>query len=315
MMMKKIFIDGAAGTTGLKLRERLAGRKDLEILEINEALRRDTETRSRMINASDVTFLCLPDEAAREAVKLCTNPDTIIIDASTAHRTAPGWTYGFPELSERHREEIAGSKRIAVPGCYASGFVALCYPLVEEKLIQPYYPMTVNAVSGYSGTGKKGIAEYESETKHNDFLAPRMYSMSALHKHIPEMMAKSGLSFPPIFSPMVDNYYSGMLVSIPLHTRLMAKPTTADKIRQLLAEHYKDAYFVRVMPEHAEEKTNGYLSANGIAGTNLMEIYAFGFEKQILLTARLDNLGKGASGAAVQCMNIVLGFDEKAGLI
>ncbi|MDR0904048.1 MAG: N-acetyl-gamma-glutamyl-phosphate reductase [Ruminococcus sp.] len=314
-MMKKIFIDGASGTTGLKLRERLSVRQDLEIIDIDVDLRRDTETRSRMINASDVTFLCLPDDAAREAVKLCTNQSTIIIDASTAHRTTPGWAYGFPELSGRHREEIAKSKRIAVPGCYASGFVALTYPLVEEKLIQPYYPMTVNAVSGYSGAGKKGIAEYESPEKPDEYNSPRMYSMSALHKHIPEMMAKSGLSFPPIFSPMVDNFYSGMLVSIPLHTRLMAKPTTADKIRSLLSEHYKDSFFVKVMPEHAEEKYGGYLPANGLSGTNSMEIYAFGFDKHILLTARLDNLGKGASGAAVQCMNIALGLDEKTGLI
>jgi N-acetyl-gamma-glutamyl-phosphate reductase len=314
-MMKKIFIDGAAGTTGLKLHERLKIRTDLEIIEIEPALRRNTETRRRMINESDVTFLCLPDEAAREAVTLCNNPDTIIIDASTAHRVTPGWAYGFPELSQKHREEIEKSKRIAVPGCYASGFVALCYPLVEDKQIQPYYPMTANAVSGYSGEGKKGIAEYESADKPREMLSPRMYSMSSLHKHIPEMMSKSGLSFPPIFTPMVDNYFAGMLVNIPLHTRLMAKPITVSKVHQILSEHYKNSNFVKVMPEHSEDKTGGYLAANTLEGTNIMEIYVFGFDKHIILTARLDNLGKGASGAAVQCMNIALGIDETTGLI
>ncbi|MDR0974164.1 MAG: N-acetyl-gamma-glutamyl-phosphate reductase [Ruminococcus sp.] len=313
--MKKIFIDGAAGTTGLKLRERLSSRSDLEVIEIDEALRRDISSRRQMINASNVTFLCLPDDAAREAVSLCENPDTIIIDASTAHRVTPGWAYGFPELSAHHREEIEKSKRIAVPGCYASGFVALVYPLIEDKQIQPYYPMTANAVSGYSGAGKKGIAEYESPEKPSELLSPRMYSMSSYHKHIPEMMAKSGLSYPPIFNPMVDNYFSGMLVNIPLHTRLMAKPTTVSRIRQLLAEHYEGSNFVKVMPEHIEDTFGGYLAANSLSGTNLMEIYVFGFDKHILLTARLDNLGKGASGAAVQCMNIALGLDEKTGLI
>jgi N-acetyl-gamma-glutamyl-phosphate reductase len=314
-MMKKIFIDGAAGTTGLKLRERLQGRSDLTILSIDESRRRDPEARKARINESDVTFLCLPDDAAREAVALCGNPDTIIIDASTAHRTTAGWAYGFPELSDKHRAEISASKRIAVPGCYASGFVALVYPLIEDRLIQPYYPMTVNAVSGYSGTGKKGIAEYEAEDKPKDYLSPRMYSMSKIHKHIPEMMAKSGLSYPPIFMPMVDNYYAGMLVNIPLHTRLMGKPTTVSKIRQLLTEHYAGSNFVKVMPEHAENAMGGYLPANSLEGTNIMEIYVFGFEKHILLTARLDNLGKGASGAAVQCMNIALGVDETTGLL
>jgi N-acetyl-gamma-glutamyl-phosphate reductase len=313
--MTNVFIDGAAGTTGLKLRDRLENRTDINLLEIDPALRRDANERRRLINDSDVTFLCLPDDAAIEAVALCENPNTIIIDASTAHRTAPGWVYGFPELSAKAREEISASKRIAVPGCYASGFVALVYPLVADKLIQPYYPCTVHAVSGYSGAGKKGIAEYEAEDRPSELSSPRMYSMTKLHKHIPEMMAKSGLSYPPIFTPMVDDYFAGMLVNIPLHTRLMAKPTTSSRIRQILAEHYEGSNFVKVMPENAEASSGGYLSANTLEGTNLMEIYVFGVDKHILLTARFDNLGKGASGAAVQCMNVALGLDETIGLI
>jgi N-acetyl-gamma-glutamyl-phosphate reductase len=221
----------------------------------------------------------------------------------------------LPEISPKAREDIRNSKRIAVPGCYASGFVALAYPLIADKLIQPYYPMTVHAVSGYSGAGKKGIADYEAEGRPADLNSPRMYSMTKLHKHIPEMMAKSGLSYPPIFTPMVDDYFAGMLVNIPLHTRLMAKPTTSSRIRQILSEHYADSNFVKVMPENAELASGGYLPANSLEGTNLMEIYVFGVDKHILLTARLDNLGKGASGAAVQCMNIALGLDETIGLI
>jgi N-acetyl-gamma-glutamyl-phosphate reductase len=315
--MKKIFIDGSAGTTGLKLRERLksaAINNLIEVIDIDPALHRDKAERRRLINESDVTFLCLPDDAAREAVELCENPNTIIIDASTAHRTAPGWAYGFPELSPKHRADIASSKRIAVPGCYAGGFIALVYPLVEDRLIQPYYPMTCNAVSGYSGAGKKGIAEYEAKGRSEELSAPRMYSMTSLHKHIPEMMAKSGLSFPPLFTPMVDDYFAGMIVNIPLHMRLMAKPTAADKVRKILADHYNGSHFVKVMPDKAELPSGGYLSANTLAGTNMMEIFVFGVDKHILLTARFDNLGKGASGAAVQCMNIALGFDETTGL-
>jgi N-acetyl-gamma-glutamyl-phosphate reductase len=311
--MKKIFIDGAAGTTGLKLRERLCKRADIEILMTDELLRKDTAERKRLINASDVTFLCLPDEAAREAVKLCENPDTVIIDASTAHRCAPGWAYGFPELSPKHREAIAQSKRIAVPGCYASGFTALVLPLLEHRIIAPFYPMSCFAVSGYSGAGKKGIEQYEDEYRAGELDSPRMYSLGKRHKHIPEMMQKTGLSFAPLFMPMVDDYFAGMLVTVPLHTRLMAKKISVEAIRENFRESYEGQTFVKVMPE--DYITDGYLAANTLEGTNMMEIHIFGDRDLIQLTARLDNLGKGASGAAVQCMNIALGVSESMGLL
>ncbi|MDR0992330.1 MAG: N-acetyl-gamma-glutamyl-phosphate reductase [Ruminococcus sp.] len=313
--MKKIFIDGAAGTTGLKLRERLELRADITLLEIDEAERKNADVRKKLINEADAVFLCLPDEAAKEAVTLCENPDTVIIDASTAHRTAPGWAYGLPELSAKHREEIKSSKRIAVPGCYASGFVSLVYPLLEERVIQPYYPMTCFAVSGYSGQGNKGIEKYENPDRAPETYAPQMYSMGKRHKHIAEMMQKTGLSYAPVFSPSVDDYFAGMLVSVPLHMRLLAKKITAPELWKAFLEHYEDQNFVRVMPFGGENLKDGLLAANGLAGTNIMEIYIFGDNEHILLTARLDNLGKGASGAAVQCMNIAFGLPETTGLL
>jgi N-acetyl-gamma-glutamyl-phosphate reductase len=313
--MKKVFIDGAAGTTGLKLRDRLLLRTDIDLLEISEAERKNTEVRRKLINSADAVFLCLPDEAAIEAVSLCENPDTVIIDASTAHRTAPGWAYGLPELSQKHRSEIKNSKRIAVPGCYASGFVSLVYPLLEERVIQPYYPMSCFAVSGYSGAGNKGIAKYEDPLRAESTYAPQMYSMGKRHKHIPEMMQKSGISFAPIFSPMVDDYFAGMLVSVPLHMRLLAKKITAQGLWEAFLAHYEDQNFVRVMPFGGATLSDGFLPANGVVGTNIMEIYIFGDSEHILLTARLDNLGKGASGAAVQCMNIAFDLPETTGLL
>lgn len=315
-MTYKVFIDGQEGTTGLRIVERFKGRNDVELLKIDEDLRKSPAERKRLINESDFTFLCLPDTAAEESVSLVENKDTKIIDASTAHRTNPAWAYGLPELSAQHREKIAGSKRVAVPGCYASGFNALLYPVVKEGLIAPYYPVICHAVSGYSGAGRKTIAVYEGADKPEEYNSPRQYSMGRHHKHIKEMMAVSGLSYPPIFNPIVDDYYNGMVVTIPLHLRVMAKRTSAQHVWEVLTEHYEDQNFVKVMPLRGEGVLqDGFLAANTLKDTNLMQLFVFGNDDHILLCARLDNLGKGASGAAVQCMNIMMGIDETTGLV
>lgn len=315
-MAYKVFIDGQEGTTGLRIVERFRDRTDVELLKIDEDLRKDAAERKRLINESDYTFLCLPDAAAAESVSLCENKNTKIIDASTAHRINPAWAYGLPELSAQHREKIAGSKRTAVPGCYASGFNAALYPVVKEGLVAPYHPIICHAVSGYSGAGKKTIAVYEGADKPEEFNSPRQYSMGKHHKHIKEMMAVSGLSYPPIFNPIVDDYYNGMVVTIPLHLRAMAKRTSAQHVWEVMAEHYEGQNFVKVMPFQGEGVlADGFLAANTLKDTNLMQIFVFGNDDHVLLCSRLDNLGKGASGAAVQCMNIMMGIDETTGLV
>ena len=314
-MAYKIFIDGKEGTTGLKIFERFQDRKDIEILTISKEKRKDIDERKKMINQSDYTFLCLPDVAAIEAVSLCENENTKIIDASTAHRTNPAWAYGLPELSKQHREKIANSKRVAVPGCYASGFNAICYPLIKNGIMPQYYPIVATALSGYSGAGKKMINVYESENKTEEMLSPRMYALELKHKHIKEMKAISGLSYNPMFMPIVDDYYNGMLVSIPLPIRTLSKRTNTLKIWEYMSDYYKNEKFVKVMPflgEGVIEKDCLY--ANTLKETNLMQIFVCGNNEQALLVARLDNLGKGASGAAIQCMNIMMGIDEATGL-
>ena len=307
--MFKVFIDGSAGTTGLRIREMLGKRTDISLISLPEQLRKDVAARKEAINASDVTFLCLPDDAAREAVLLVENPDTVVIDASTAHRTAAGWAYGFPELSAAHRAAIAQGKRIANPGCYASGFIALVYPLVKAGLVAPDYPFVCHAISGYSGAGKKGIAEYEAENRPPLYDTPRLYALSLSHKHLPEMKAVCGLSRTPVFNPYVCDYYCGMTVNVPLFADLLVKKTAAADIRALLAEHYAESAFLSV-----GEEESGYISANTLNETNRMEILVNGNDERILLTARFDNLGKGASGAAIQNMNIALGLDERISL-
>ena len=307
--MFKVFIDGSAGTTGLRIREMLGKRTDISLISLPEQLRKDVSARKEAINASDVTFLCLPDDAAREAVLLVENPDTVVIDASTAHRTAAGWAYGFPELSAAHRAAIAQGKRIANPGCYASGFIALVYPLVKAGLVAPDYPFVCHAVSGYSGAGKKGIAEYEAENRPPLYDTPRLYALSLSHKHLPEMKAVCGLSRTPVFNPYVCDYYCGMTVNVPLFADLLVKKTAAADIRALLAEHYAESAFISV-----GEEESGFISANTLNETNRMEILVNGNDERILLTARFDNLGKGASGAAIQNMNIALGLDERISL-
>ena len=314
-MAYKIFIDGKEGTTGLKIYERFSGRKDIELILIDEDKRIDPAARAECINASDITFLCLPDAASREAVSLCANPNTRIIDASTAHRTNPDWAYGFPELSAEHRAKIVSSKRVAVPGCYASGFISLVYPLVKHVIIAPDYPLVCHAVSGYSGAGKKAIAQYENPGRNSELDSPRQYALTQEHKHLPEMKAVCGLASEPIFNPYVCDYFSGMTVTIPLYGRLLAKKMGAAGVRDEIAAHYEGRRFVKVAPLMGEGVLpEAFIPANTLSGTNNMQIFVYGNDDRICLCSRFDNLGKGASGAAVQCMNIMMGIDEGTGL-
>ena len=311
----KVYIDGQAGTTGLKLYDRIRNRQDVELLEIDPAKHRDNAERARLINASDVTFLCLPDAASIEAVSFCENPETRIIDASTAHRTNPDWAYGFPELSPEHRARILTAKRVAVPGCYASGFASLVYPMVKSGMLPADYPVTCHAVSGYSGAGKNAIAVYESADRPAEFGSPRQYALGLKHKHLPEMQKVSGLAHPPIFNPMVCDYYAGMVVSVPLYRDLLNGKPSIEAIHEMFAKHYEGQQFVKVRAlQGADVLENGFLPANTLAGTNLLEVFVCGNDDQILLAARLDNLGKGASGAALQCFNIMTGAPEETGL-
>lgn len=310
--MVKVYIDGQEGTTGLKILERFKNRNDIELLKIDEDKRKDADERKKLINSSDFTFLCLPDTAAREAVAMA-GDKVRIIDASTAHRTNPDWAYGFPELGADFRNKIANSARTAVPGCYASGFISMVYPLVKLGIMPADYPVTCHAVSGYSGAGKKAIAVYEGENRPAEFDSPRQYALTQQHKHLPEMQKICGLSYAPAFNPLVCDYFSGMVVSLPIFTRLLTKKYTPDDVRKALADFYKDAYFVKVMPEG--EPDDGFIGANNISGTNNMQIFVNGNDERLILCSRLDNLGKGASGAAVQCLNIMMGIDEKTGLI
>ena len=303
--MIKVFIDGSAGTTGLRIREMLGKREDISLIALPEQLRKDVAARRDAINGADAVFLCLPDDAAREAVGLVENKNTVVIDASTAHRTSPGWEYGFPELSASHRAAIVNGKRIANPGCYASGFLALVYPLVAAGVLPKDYPLVCHAVSGYSGAGKKGIAEYEAENRPESYDTPRLYALTLSHKHLPEMQAVCGLTRTPVFNPYVCDYYCGMTVNVPLFSDLLAKKVSVADVKELLRAHYAGAHFVTL-----GEEPSGYVSANTLNGTNRMELLVNGNEDRILLTARFDNLGKGASGAAIQNMNLALGLDE-----
>lgn len=314
-MAYKVFIDGKEGTTGLKIYERFAKRSDIEILLIDEEKRKDPEARAKMINASDFTFLCLPDAAAVEAVKLCTNPHVRILDASTAHRTNPEWAYGFPELSPEHRAKIERSNRVAVPGCYASGFISLVYPLVKNEIIAPDYPVVCHAVSGYSGAGKKAIAQYEDPNRNPELSSPRLYALTQEHKHLPEMMKISGLEYKPVFDPYVCDYFEGMTVTVALHTRLMKQKVNGKELAEVFKEQYNSSRFVKCAEFMGEGTlTENFIPANTLAGTNNMQIFVCGNDERLILTSRFDNLGKGASGAAVQCMNIMMGIDEGTGL-
>ncbi len=310
----KIFIDGSEGTTGLRIHERFAEREDVELLPISSELRKDKEERKRLINSSDITFLCLPDAAAEESVSLVENDHVRIIDTSTAHRTMEGWAYGFPELSKEHREAISAGNRIAVPGCYATGFISLVYPMVAGGLISADYPVSAFGISGYSGGGRKMITAYESDEREDALLAPREYALSQAHKHLKEMKKIPGLKREPLFSPIVADYYSGMVVSVPVYTELMNKGRTPQEVWKYLADFYADSRFVRVMPFGAEEASANMLAGNAMSGRDSLRIYVTGNEDRVLLSSQFDNLGKGASGAAIQCLNIALGCEETKGL-
>lgn len=309
--MKKIFIDGKDGTTGLKIYKRFENRDDIELLLIDPEKRKDIEERAKMINASDITFLCLPDAASIEAVSLVENTNTKIIDTSTAHRTLPEWAYGFAELSENHREKIKTNNRIAVPGCYASGFNSIVYPLIKSGFISPDYNIVCFAMSGYTGAGKKGIAQYEDNNRDTELDSPRIYALSQEHKHLREMKAISGLNKAPIFSPVICDYPQGMVVTVPLYTSAMNKKYNKEDIYQMFSEHYAGSDIVKVRPIGYTENMIG---TNNFANRDDMEIEINGNEERIVITSRFDNLGKGASGAAIQCMNIAMGIDEKTGL-
>ena len=320
-MKSTVFIDGQEGTTGLEIVSRLEQRSDLEIIAIDPAKRKDIAERQRLLNSADYVFLCLPDDAAREAVSLIDNPAVRVLDASSAHRTQENWAYGIPELSAHHRERIRTGKRISVPGCYASGFVISLYPLVSAGIMPADYPASCFAISGYSGAGKKAIAQYEqTETSQNHdelhkLQSPRLYALSLAHKHLPEMRLHSGLANPPLFTPMITDIYKGMLVNIPLWPKLFSQKAGPQEIQRLLADHYAGKPFVKV-PAYETNLTmdGGFLDARGCDNTNRIELYVFGNSEQVLISARLDNLGKGASGAAVQCLNIMMGIDESTGL-
>lgn len=309
--MTKVFIDGSAGTTGLRIHERLKQRGDLELLAIAPELHRDPAARAAVMDRADIVFLCLPDAAAREAVTLIANPKVRVLDTSTAHRTAPGWQYGFPELSPAHRRGVAASKRVAVPGCHASGFVALMVPLLQTGILRPDFPACCFSLTGYSGGGKSMIAEYEAFTPPAEYAAPRLYGLTQAHKHLKEMKAVTGLAAEPVFLPVVDDYYSGMLVSVPIYASQMARRCKPQEVAETFASYYKGAKLVKVLPGVCAE---GMLSANALAGKDLMEIMVSGNEERMVVSARFDNLGKGASGAAIQCMNLMLGLDETEGL-
>ena len=306
--MTKIFIDGKEGTTGLRIYERIANRDDLELILLSDEERKDVEARRKALNSCDIAFLCLPDAAARESVSLVENPNVTIIDASTAHRTDPGFVYGLPELSSEQFDKIASTKRIAVPGCHAGGFVALVKPLVDAGVISDELALTCFSIPGYSGGGKKMIAEYEDENRDTLLSSPRQYGVSQKHKHLPEMQAIPGLKTAPIFCPIVADYYSGMEVTVPLFAKDVKGGAEAIK------EVYRNLYRGPIAKYVESAGENGLMASNIFSGKDTLEVTVQGNEERILLVARFDNLGKGASGAAVECMNISLGKDPTTGL-
>ena len=310
-MKPRVYIDGKEGTTGLQIYERLSARSDIDLLLIDEAKRKDPAERKRLINAADLVFLCLPDKAAEETVELAEDPATKIIDASTAHRIASGWVYGFPELGTAQKSAIAHAGRVANPGCHATGFLSIAAPLVKLGILPADYPVTVYSLTGYSGGGKKMIAQYEDAARDAALDAPRIYGLSLRHKHLPEMQKIAGLLYPPVFNPVVDDYYKGMATTLMLHNRLLNGTPTAADIAEALAGFYEGQALITVTPFGQQ---GSLLAANELAGKDTLELTVCGHEEQTMVTARFDNLGKGASGAAVQNMNLMLGFEETTGL-
>ncbi len=306
--MAKVFIDGKAGTTGLRIYERLEKFEGIELISLDDDKRKDPACRKEALNSADVAFLCLPDDAARESVSLIENEKTVVIDTSTAHRTLDDWAYGFPELSEGHLEKIKNSKRIAVPGCHASGFISLVYPLIEAGALDGTEKLSCFSLTGYSGGGKKMIAEYEEEP--DELLgAPRQYGLTQQHKHLKEMVKITGINEAPVFCPVVGDFYSGMEVTVPIFGSDLKNGFDVEKIKEL----YKNKY-TGPLVKYCECNENGFISAGLLSGKDSMVVSVFGNEERIILVARYDNLGKGASGAAVECLNIVLGNEETKGL-
>jgi N-acetyl-gamma-glutamyl-phosphate reductase len=313
-MAYRVFVDGQEGTTGLQINAYLALRSDIEVLRIAPEQRKDTLERTRLLNAADVAFLCLPDTAAKEAVALVTNPGTCIIDASTAHRTAPGWAFGLPELALAQRTCIRTSKRIANPGCHASAFILLMRPLVDAGLVPSELAVGATSITGYSGGGKKMIEEY-TQSGHPEQAAPRPYALGLAHKHLPEMVAHTGLKNAPNFMPIVGNFFKGLTVSVPLQIAQLSAQASAQSLHHALSQRYANEPFVRVMPlRDPATLESGFFDVQGCNDTNRVDLFVFGSATQVVLMARLDNLGKGASGAAVQSMNVHLGLDEGLGL-
>ena len=310
MSKAKVYIDGKEGTTGLQIYERLGGREDIELLLIDEAKRKDLDERRKLINAADLVFLCLPDAAAIEAVSLVENPNTRVIDASTAHRTNTNWDYGFAELSSAHREAIKTSKRVANPGCHATGFISTVYPLVAMGLLPAEAALSCFSLTGYSGGGKKMIAEYEGPDKGQALYSPSVYAIAQGHKHLPEMRHVCGLTTNPVFSPIVDDYYKGMATTVPLHRSMLKGVSGLQDVWKALRDYYAGQKLVQV----AELDSIAKLCGNAKAGQDDLSIILAGNDEQFTVTALFDNLGKGASGAAVQNMNIMLGLDETTGL-
>jgi len=301
--MKKVFIDGSAGTTGLRILERLSQRTDIELIRLSEELRKDSNARKQALNESDIAFLCLPDAAAIEAVSMIENENTVVLDTSTAHRTKDGWAYGFPELSKEHYEKVAASKRIAVPGCHASGFIALTYPLVEKGIISKDILLSCHSITGYSGGGKSMIAQYEDNEREILLDSPRQYALLQKHKHLPEMTKVTGIKNAPIFCPIVSDFYSGMAVTVPVFKSQLEKGFDINDIK----EAYKNKYNTDIVSYSESIDEGGFIAANALSFKDSMQITVSGNEDRILLIARYDNLGKGASGAALECMNIAMG--------
>ena len=312
-MTYKVFVDGQEGTTGLQINEYLAKRADVALLKIDSDKRKDLAERKRLINESDVTFLCLPDDAAKESVALVDNPKTCIIDASTAHRVDPAWTFGLPELAKEQRAKIRASKRIANPGCHASAFILALKPLVAAGLLPADTQIAANSITGYSGGGKSMIAHYQSPQRID---APRPYALGLTHKHLPEMAAYTGLTAAPIFQPIVGPFYTGLAVTVFLHPRQFTRPATPADVQKLLADYYAGEPFIRVAPVDLDGNTDGgFFNVEASNDTNRVDLFVFGNEERMLVVGRLDNLGKGASGAAVQAMNVHLGVEESLGLV